>query len=258
VAERLGDHRLLVPDRPGYGRSGREAGGIEDNAEVLGQLLVERGAAPAIVVGHSYGGGVAILLAARHPTLVSGLVLVGSIGRADSVNGLDRVLALPVVGEAVSAAGLFTLGHVLPRIRHVAGDRPGPRLAWLRASLPDGAYVGLSSHLGRRVWRTFVAEQRALLREIGTVETALNAVRAPTIVVSGAWDLVVPPSVSASVAAAVSGAELVTVAGVGHFVPRDAPDVVVSAVRRLAARSRRADGRPGGRPDAHEGADAAP
>jgi pimeloyl-ACP methyl ester carboxylesterase len=164
-------------------------------------------------------------------------VLVGSIGRADSVNGLDRILALPVVGEAFSAAGLFTVGHVLPRIRRAAGGRSQRTFAWLRASLPETRYVDVSSRLGRRVWRSFVSEQRTLLREIGTVESALCTVRAPTVVISGAWDLVVPPSVSASVAAAIRGAELVTVARVGHFVPRDAPQVVVAAVRRVASRA---------------------
>ena len=42
--------------------------------------------------------------------------------------------------------------------------------------------------------------------------------------ISGTWDVVVPPSVSASIAAAIPGSELVTVARTGHFVPRDAPD----------------------------------
>jgi pimeloyl-ACP methyl ester carboxylesterase len=139
----------------------------------------------------------------------------------------------------VSAAGLFTLGRVLPRLRNVAENQHHATLDWLRASLPDGGYNKVSSQLGRRVWRSFVAEQRTLLREIGAVEAALESVRAPTVVVSGAWDVVVPPSVSASVAAAIPGSELVSVARTGHFVPRDAPEVVATAVRRVEARARR-------------------
>ena len=81
-----------------------------------------------------------------------------------------------------------------------------------------------------------MAEQRSLVREIEAVEAALGSVRAPTVVISGTWDLVVPPSVSASIAAAIAGSELVSVARTGHFVPRDAPDVVASAVRSVEAR----------------------
>ena len=238
VAEQLSDHRLLIVDRPGYGQSGDETLSIEGNAEVLGDLVAELDAAPTTVVGHSYGGGVAIVLAARRPELVAGLVLVGSIGRADTVNALDRVLAAPVVGEVVSAAGLFTLGRLLPRLRQLADRRQFSATDWLRASLPDRRYERVSSQRGRRVWRSFVAEQRTLLREIGAVESALGSVRAPTVVICGAWDVVVSPSVSASIAASISGSELVSVARTGHFVPRDAPEVVASAVRKVDSRAR--------------------
>jgi len=249
VTERLPDHRVLVVDRPGYGRSGDAPVSMDENALMLGELLEQRAAAPATVVGHSYGGGVAILLAARRPDLVGGLVLVGSTGRADGLNGFDRVLAAPVVGDAVSAAGLFALGHLLPRLRTAAGTRPQRGFEWLRASLPDASYEKVSAPVGRRVWRSFVAEQRWLLREIGDVEAALPAVEAPTVVVSGAWDLVVAPSVSAAIAAAIPGSQLVSVARTGHFVPRDAPEVVVSAVRSVEARRRMVsgDGDGGGR-----------
>jgi pimeloyl-ACP methyl ester carboxylesterase len=238
VAARLSDHRLLVVDRPGYGRSGDETLSIEGNAEVLADLAVERGAVPVTVVGHSYGGGVAILLAARRPDVVAGLVLVGSIGQAANVNVLDHVLAVPVMGDVVSAAGLFALGQVLPRLRHVVGEHNHAVLEWLRATLPDEHYDTVSAPRGRPVWRSFVAEQRTLMHEIALVESALTSVVAPTVVVSGAWDVVVPSSVSVSIAASINGSELVSVARTGHFVPRDAPDVVAAAVRTVESRAR--------------------
>jgi len=236
VADRLTDHRLLLVDRPGYGRGGDKVVGISDNADLLAEVLEARHAAPATVVGHSYGGGIAIVLAARRPDLVHGLVLVGSTGRAGALNGLDRVLGAPVVGEALSAAGLFALGRVLPPLRRAAGNRSNIGLQWLRASLPDRSFGTVSSQLGRSVWRSFVTEQRILLREIGDVEAALSWVRVPTVVVSGTWDVVVAPSVAASIAATIPGSELVTVARTGHFVPRDAPAVVASAVRAVEGR----------------------
>jgi pimeloyl-ACP methyl ester carboxylesterase len=237
VVARLADHRVLVVDRPGYGRSGGETLSIAGNAELLADVVVQRVGAPVTVVGHSYGGGVAIELAAGQPELVAGLVLVGSIGRADSLNRLDRVLAKPVMGEALSAAGLFTLARVLPRVRQLVGPHNHAALAWLRATLPDERYGKVSLPRGRQMWRSFVAEQRSLVREIDDVEAALGSVLAPTVVISGTWDLVVPPSVSASIAASISGSELVSIARTGHFVPRDAPDVVASAVRTVEARA---------------------
>jgi len=238
VLSRLADdHRVLAVDRPGYGRTGGDAVGMAANAEMLADMLVDRGAAPVTVVGHSYGGGIAILLAALRPEVVSGLVLVGSVGRTDSLNLVDRVLALPWAGEALTAAGLLTLGRVLSPLRGLAGHVPGRRLAWLEASLPDRRFVEAASGFERQIWRSFVFEQRALVREIGDVEAALSRVRVPTVVISGTWDLVVPASVAASLAAAVPGAQLVIVARTGHFVPRDAPGVVARAVRTVEAGS---------------------
>lgn len=237
----LDDHRVVAPDRPGYGGSGDRALSMSENATVLAQLVRERSLNPATVVGHSYGGGVAILLAAAHPELVSGLVLVASVGRADSVNAFDHVLAAPLLGETVSAAGLFALGRVLPHLQGLATLAPGDTMARLRVTLPDRRYLEVAAKRGRQVWRSFVFEQRSLLREIASVEGALTCVKAPTVVIAGAWDVVVPPSVAASVAASIPGAELVTVDRVGHFVPRDAPKVIASAVRRLEARTKEVD-----------------
>jgi pimeloyl-ACP methyl ester carboxylesterase len=233
----LDDHRVIAPDRPGYGASGNPALSMAQNAELLGALIEDRAASPATVVGHSYGGGVAVLLAAARPELLSGLVLVDSVGRADSVNVFDHVLAAPVVGETVSAAGLLVLGRVLPRLRALVSLAPGDMLRLLRVSLPDSSYLEVVSKRGRQVWRSFVFEQRALLREIGEVEASLSAIEVPTVVIAGTWDVVVAPSVAASIAASVTGAELIKVDHVGHFVPRDAPDVVARAVRRTEARA---------------------
>jgi pimeloyl-ACP methyl ester carboxylesterase len=104
-----------------------------------------------------------------------------------------------------------------------------------RGHLPDKGYVEVASRFGRQIRRAFVVEQRALVREIGEVESSLAAIHVPTVVIAGTWDVVVPPSVAASVAGSVPGAELVTVARTGHFVPRDAPRVIADAVHRVEA-----------------------
>lgn len=231
------DHRVLVVDRPGYGASRLPATSMVENAALAADVIAGRAGGPAVVVGHSYGGGIALLLAARHPDVVAGLVLAASVGRAGSVSGVDRLLALPVVGTAFSAAGLFALGRVLPPFGALSARLGGHAAAWLQASLPDRRYSAGISQAGIRLWRSFVTEQRALLSEIAAVETAAASVRVPTAVVTGTWDVVVPPTVAVGLAAAVPGAELVTVARTGHFLPRDAPGVLATAVRRTWERA---------------------
>jgi pimeloyl-ACP methyl ester carboxylesterase len=210
---------------------------MSTNVEMLADLLIEKGATPATVVGHSYGGGIAALLAAHRPEVVSGLVLVGSVGRADSLNVVDHILALPWAGETLAAAGVVTFGKVMPRFRRMVVHFPGQSLAWLEASLPDRGYGDEATGSARQIRRSFVVEQRTLMDEIADVESALPEVAVPTMVLSGSWDVVVPPSVATSIASVIAGAELVTVARTGHFVPRDAPQAVADAVRRVEARA---------------------
>ena len=233
VSERLVDRfRVLAPDRPGYGATGGEARGIADNAELTAALLEVTGAGPATVVAHSWSGGVAVLLADRYPELVHGLVLVGAACTPDSLDALDRLLVLPMVGDTLTVVGLVALGTVLPKMRRLSAQLPVRFRDQFLASLPDqGVLGGERGALGRHR-RTFMTEQRALLDELPTVYAALPRLRVPTAVVVGAWDLVVRPGASRTLAGAVAGAELVEVPRAGHFVARDTPHVLADVVAR--------------------------
>jgi haloalkane dehalogenase len=226
--------RVLAPDRPGYGATPGEARGVADNAAAAAGLLDALGAGPATVVGHSWSGGAAVLLADRRPDLVQGLVLVGAACTPDSLDVSDRLLALPVLGEALTVAGLLALGEVLPKVRRLSPRVPLRFRDQFRTALPDqGVLGGERGALGRHR-RTFVAEQRALVAELPDVVAALARIRVPTAVVVGSWDVVVRPSSARTLAAAIAGAELVPVPRSGHFLARDAPDQLATVVARTA------------------------
>jgi lipase len=80
----LPDVAVAAPDLLGHGRSSWAAPWtIEANVAALAALLDADGGAPVVVVGHSFGGAVALNLAAERPDLISGLVLL------DPAVGLD-------------------------------------------------------------------------------------------------------------------------------------------------------------------------
>jgi lipase len=80
----LPDVAVVAPDLLGHGRSSWAAPWTRDaNTEALAALLDDEGGAPVLVVGHSFGGALALDLAAARPDLVAGLVLL------DPAVGLD-------------------------------------------------------------------------------------------------------------------------------------------------------------------------
>lgn len=228
--------RVLAPDRPGYDRG--PATTMLGNADALADMVRARDLVPAVVVGHSYGGGIALLLADRHPELVAGLVLVASVGGEDTVAAVDRLLAFPVVGPAMSGTALLASAWAGPRLRRRL-RRFGARSAqMLGRYLPDDRVAASAADRGAR--RSFAVEQRALVAELPAVASAAAEVACPTVVVVGTRDLVVPPRAGARLAAAVPGAECWLVAGAGHFLLEDAPRTVARAVARVLERAERA------------------
>ena len=90
------DHPVFAPDLRGRGRSNHLPGpvGIAQHAEDCAAVVAATGGAPVVVVGHSMGGFVGTVLAARRPDLVRSLVLV------------DGGLPFPAADEAATLAGL--------------------------------------------------------------------------------------------------------------------------------------------------------
>ncbi len=242
------EFRVLALDRPGYGATPGEAEGLAANAASVAGLIGGRGAAPATVVAHSWAGGVAVLLAARHPTLVRNLVLVGAACTPDSVNALDRWLTVPVIGDALTVAGLAGIGGVLPRLRPLARYLPERSRSWLETALPDHEVTGDGLGALGRHRRTFMIEQRALLDELPLVTAALGTLSVPVAVVSGGRDLVVPPQAASTLASAVPGSELTLIPAAGHFLARDDPHALAAVIRRsvLAAPEPPGPGAPAG------------
>lgn len=85
VAKRLqGRYRLLIPDLPGWGQSERrrgvDYGYIAEAERVAAFLRAISPGKPVVLLGHSMGGGIAPLVAARHPELVSHVGLLAAAG----------------------------------------------------------------------------------------------------------------------------------------------------------------------------------
>jgi pimeloyl-ACP methyl ester carboxylesterase len=216
VAALDGRVQAIAIDRPGWGGPGGPSD-LDGNADAALAALDARGVRRAIVVGHSLGGAVAAWLAARDPDRVAALVLAAPAANVSSIDRLDRLLALPVAGEVASAAALSGIGVALavPALRRRIAAELGLDDRYLSASAPK--------LLAPRAWRSFVAEQRVLVRELPELERRLADIAAPTTIVSGTEDRVVTPAAARALQTQIRGAQLVMLPGAGHLLPQGHP-----------------------------------
>jgi 3-oxoadipate enol-lactonase len=147
-------YRVIGLDQRGHGRGMRSAEpfSLEDCADDAAALLTRLGAGPAIVVGYSMGGAVALLLARRHPRRVAGLVLQATALDWQGAREQAVWRLLPVFDLGLRFGAGVSLVELLLR-RAAAGY---PEL--------DNYRPWLAAEFGRATGRDLVATGRALSR----------------------------------------------------------------------------------------------
>jgi pimeloyl-ACP methyl ester carboxylesterase len=224
--------QAVAVDRPGYGANPLPPAGFAANARAVLEELDSHGIERAVLVGHSYGGGVALSAASMAPHRVEAVVLLASVGPG-CVNGWDRLLAAPGAGHLCAlVAWRLTPWIARARIARIARRQGRP----LRPDEHVNWYIwGHASREHGPLWRTFLAEQRALLRELDELESAIPAVQAPVLLLADPQDHQVPVDTGRRLAQALPDARLQLVAGAGHQLPRRAPGAVADAIMAFLA-----------------------
>jgi pimeloyl-ACP methyl ester carboxylesterase len=200
----------IAIDRPGWdGHS--PVTDLAGNARAALEALDFAGVSRATVVGHSLGAAVAAWLACLAPARVGRLVLVAPSANVESLSTIDYLLAAPVVGWLASVGAMAGGGLVL-------GASPVRR--WVaEATALDDRYLQAAGRmlLAPAAWRSFVREQRFLVRDLPALEQRLSEIAAPTTIVAGGGDHVVPIVAARGLARQIPGAELVEVEHAGHL-----------------------------------------
>jgi pimeloyl-ACP methyl ester carboxylesterase len=211
------DFTVVAWDAPGAGRSSDppESFGVTGYADCLARFISELSLERPHVVGLSFGGALAIALAARHRAVPATLVLASAY--AGWVGSLPAELAEQRLTQAVQLSYLSPddfVGTLLPTMFTPSTSRTV--VEEFGASLRDVHPAGF-----RALARASAADLRP----------ALGRVRIPTLLVYGDQDARAPLDVALNLRAAIADSKLVVLRGAGHCCNIEAPDEFNREVR---------------------------
>jgi pimeloyl-ACP methyl ester carboxylesterase len=221
--------KVITFDNRGVGQSEKPAGPYTASllaADVAG-LLDSLGIEQAIIMGHSMGGFVAQAFALEYPERLSKLVLCST-----NFGGPHHI---PISAAAMSVLSdmssdpvtRFKNGLMVSTAPGFAEKHPEIIQAWLEWRLANPLDV--------TGYQAQMAIGLGLLTEPASFEHKLPQISAPTLILFGAHDSVVPPANADLLAKKVAGSQIVLFPDAGHFFPLEIPDVAAQAVIQFAS-----------------------
>ena len=188
----------VLVDFPGFGASPPPQGdwGTEDYADHMAGFIRQHNLGKVLWIGHSFGGRVGVQLAARHPDLISGMVLIAAAGlpRPQSFWKKLRVLVYKI-------------------LKHLPINKD-----WLRRKFGSKDYLNAGALRG-----VFLK----VVRENLSAQAA--QIKCPVLLIYGEDDTETPPSIGTLYKSLIPGAEMVLLPGHDHY-------TVMAQGRHLTAR----------------------
>ncbi|MGH3970275.1 MAG: alpha/beta fold hydrolase [Mycobacterium sp.] len=229
-------HRVIAIDLPGFGASQRlpwrrDLGG---HAEVVVELLREINGLPATVVGHSLGAFVAQHVAVLLDTDIDGLLLVSSPeSRMGMLRRLAIVCTLSLLRTLLYPRWLENRCIKHMRLRKALFGRLVYDTTCLKVTLLTELSRGYATN---GFWRAMHAGLR------DPVSLRLGSIRAPTLILAGKNDTLIPPSAAHRLASAIPYAEVLVWNDVGHAPMLERPTEFNELVENFATGSALAAG----------------
>ena len=225
LAER---YTVIAPDLIGHGRSAKPRGDYSLGAYAAGvrDLLAVLGFERVTVVGHSFGGGIAMQFAYLFPEYTERMALISSGGLGREVHALLRAATLPAsewVLPLIAREWPVRAGGAVRSAAARLGIEAGPDLAEFARGYASLTEEGASE--------AFIHTMRSVIDHEGQRVSALDrlylADQMPTLIVWGDSDPVIPVEHGRNAHRIVAHSRYVEIEGSGHWPMLDAPDRIV-------------------------------
>lgn len=221
TAAKLTDrYQVLIPDLPGFGESPDSADGryqVDVQVERLHAFVAAKGWSRFHLAGHSMGGHIAGLYAARYPEQVRSLSLVNAAGVPFPRNAFQA--ELEAGGNPFAATDLESLDRFLA----MAFAKPPFAPARVRAAY--AARIAKRAPLWRGILRQLIAEDQRY-----RLQAELPNIQAPTLVLWCDQDQLLDVASTAAFQAGLPSADIEVLKGCGHMTPMEAPSDTAKAL----------------------------
>jgi pimeloyl-ACP methyl ester carboxylesterase len=222
--------RALAFDRPGHGYSERRNGTsttVEVQASLLRDALRSLGVEKPLIVGHSWGGAVALAMALQHEEDLSGLVLLAPAAYASGAPQWWASLPhLPVLGSVFLKVLTPLIGRRIIKDSLKDAYHPEPlqedylqaaELLWTR---PEQV-------------KACAADDRSLNESLKVLSDSYAQIKLPVVIVTGDSDVLLRPEEQADrLHGTIPGSELIRLPRTGHQIPQTHPESVSEAIKR--------------------------
>lgn len=218
------DFRVTTVDLPGHGRSPLPNQAI--TLATMTDTIVERTGKPAIWIGWSLGGLVALDAAWRHAASLAKLVLIGATPKFVQGRGWTSAMAPEVFAEFGASLARDYRATLLRFLSLQAGN--------------DDEGRALIKRMRGEMFEHGEPNPAALAAGLDILERtdlrdALPAIRTPTLVLHGSHDRLAPPAAGEALAAGIPGARHVLIDGAGHAPFLSRPAVCLDVLRSFLA-----------------------
>jgi pimeloyl-ACP methyl ester carboxylesterase len=231
------DHRAIAFDRPGHGLSQRPKQGdttVEVQARLLHDALKQLHVERPIIVGHSWGGALALVYAINYPQEVAGVVLVAPAvyESQDATSLLTQLPAVPVIGDAVNSVftPLFGASLVRSELKKAFSPDPVPK-NYLRSVLFEWTRP-------KKV-KAYSQDDASLNDSLKKFSPRYPEISVPVSIIAGDSDLCVSEKDNAErLHQALPKSHLVVLPKTGHQIPFTRSQAVVDEIERVQKLSR--------------------
>jgi len=223
--------RVIAFDRPGHGCSERDdslATTVEMQATLLRAALNKLSIRNPILVGHSWGGALALAAAVAYEDELSGVVLLAPAAYPNvSLEWWSLIPGIPVLGKLIVQTLTPLLGPAVVKVNLRAAYHP-------QAVQENYAQQSAEMWTRPKQIRAYAYDERTLRSSLKSLSLRYSNLQLPVVIVTGSDDQLLEPQKHAyPLHRAIKGSELVVLPETGHQLPQTCPDSVIDAIEAV-------------------------